>query len=115
MARSKRRSLHGRRWILEVTGFVVEGVSLAGVCAAEANPFGDVYGRNPDIKYFKQNGLDACLVLPSADRLRRRWGARRSSCVAKTIRNADVQANHIRVLTSKDYLKDILRQRRDQT
>ena len=26
----------------------------------------------------------------------------------KTIRNADVQANHIRVLTSKDYLKDIL-------
>jgi len=99
----------GEDGFLEVTGFVVDGVSLAGVCAAEANPFGDVYGRNPDIKFFKQNGLEACLVLPSADQLQPALG--RSAIIVRlprTIRNADVQANHIRVLTSKDYLKDIL-------
>lgn len=88
---------------------MVEGVSLTGVCAGEAYPFGDVYGRNPDIQYFKQNGLDACLVLPSADQLEPALG--RSAIIvrlSKTIRNAEVQANHIRVLTSKGYLKDIL-------
>jgi len=99
----------GEDGFLEVTGFVVEGVSLAGVCAGEANPFGDVYGRNPDIRYFKQNGLDACLVLPSADQPEPALG--RSAILVrlpKTIRNAEVQANHIRVLTSKNFLKDIL-------
>jgi hypothetical protein len=99
----------GEDGFLEVTGFVVEGVSLAGVCAGEANPFGDVYGRNPDLKYFKQNGLDACLVLPSADQLEPALG--RSAVIVrlpKTIRNAEVQANHIRVLTSKNFLQDIL-------
>jgi len=99
----------GEDGFLEVTGFVLEGVSLAGVCAGEANPFGDVYGRNPDIKYFKQNGLDACLVLPSTDQLAPTMG--RSAIIIrlpKKITNADVQANHIRVLTSKDFLKDIL-------
>jgi len=99
----------GENGFLEVTGFVVEGVSLAGVCAGEANPFGDVYGRNPDLKYFKQNGLDACLVLPSADQPEPALG--RSAILVrlpKTIRNAEVQANHIRVLTSKNFLNDIL-------
>jgi TolB protein len=99
----------GEDGFLEVTGFVVEGVSLAGVCAGEANPFGDVYGRNPDLKYFMQNGLDACLVLPSTDQPEPALG--RSAIIVRlpnTIRSADVQANHIRVLTSKNFLKDIL-------